>query len=40
MTWRRILRGVHPDERTEWLDAVPGWAVEYLEPGILTAPAA
>ena len=38
MTWRRILRGVHPDERTEWRDAVPGWAAEYLEPGILTAP--
>jgi hypothetical protein len=39
MTWRRILRGVHPGERTEWQDAVPGWVAEYLEPGILTAPA-
>ena len=39
MTWRRILRGVHPEERAEWRDAVPGWAAEYLEPGILTAPA-
>lgn len=37
MTWRRILRGVHPADRAEWLDAVPGWAAEYLEPGILTA---
>jgi hypothetical protein len=35
MTWQRILRGVHPAERTEWLDAVPGWAAEYLEPGTL-----
>jgi hypothetical protein len=40
MTWRRILRGVHPAERGEWQDAVPGWTAEYLEPGILTAPAA
>ena len=40
MTWQRILRGVHPDERTEWLDAVPGWAGEYLEPGSLTGRAA
>jgi hypothetical protein len=40
MTWRRILRGVHPDERTEWRDAVPGWTAEYLEPGILTPVAA
>ena len=32
MTWRRILRGVHPTERTEWQDAVPGWTAEYLEP--------
>ena len=38
MTWRRILRGVHPDERAEWQDAVPGWTAEYLELGILTAP--
>jgi Ser/Thr protein kinase RdoA (MazF antagonist) len=40
MTWRRILRGVHPAERAEWQDAVPGWTAEYLEPGILIAPAA
>jgi hypothetical protein len=39
MTWRRILRGVHPAERVEWQDAVPGWIAEYLEPGILAAPA-
>ena len=38
MTWRRILRGVHPAERTDWQDAVPGWTAESLEPGILTAP--
>jgi hypothetical protein len=40
MTWRRILRGVHPAERVEWQDAVPGWTAEYLEPGMLAAPAA
>jgi hypothetical protein len=40
MTWRRILRGVHEAERAEWQDAVPGWVAEYLEPGILAAPAA
>jgi hypothetical protein len=40
MTWRRILRGVHPAERIEWQDAVPGWTAEYLEPGSLTATAA
>jgi hypothetical protein len=40
MTWRRILRGVHPAERTEWLDAVPWWTAQYLEPGILTPVAA
>lgn len=40
LTWRRILRGVHPAERGEWQDAVPGWAAEYLEPGSLTGPAA
>jgi hypothetical protein len=39
MTWRRILRGVHPIERVEWQDAVPGWIAEYLEPGILAASA-
>jgi hypothetical protein len=36
LTWRRILRGVHPAERVEWQDAVPGWTAEYLEPGTLT----
>ena len=40
MTWRRILRGVHPAERTEWQTAVPWWTAEYLEPGILTTVAA
>jgi hypothetical protein len=40
LTWLRILRGVHPIERTEWQDAVPGWTAEYLEPGSLTGPAA
>jgi hypothetical protein len=40
MTWQRILRGVHPDERAEWLDAVPGWTAEYLEPGSLAGRAA
>jgi hypothetical protein len=38
LTWRRILRGVHPGERAEWQDAVPGWTAEHLEPGTL-APA-
>ena len=33
LTWRRILRGVHPAERAEWADSVPGWTAEYLEPG-------
>ena len=36
VTWRRILRGVHPAERTAWADAVPGWTAEHLEPGTLT----
>ena len=40
LTWRRILGGVHPAERAEWADAVPGWVAEYLEPGILVAPTA
>ena len=40
LTWRRILRGVHPADRVEWQDAVPGWAAESLEPGTLTAPTA
>jgi hypothetical protein len=39
MTWRRILRGVHAAERTEWQTAVPWWTAEYLQPGILAAPA-
>jgi hypothetical protein len=40
LTWRRILRGVHPDERGEWADSVPGWTAEYLRPGPLAgAPA-
>ncbi|TFV86130.1 phosphotransferase [Blastococcus sp. CT_GayMR16] len=39
LTWRRILRGVHAAERTEWQDSVPGWTAEHLEPGTLIAPA-
>jgi hypothetical protein len=39
LTWRRILLGIHPAERAEWADSVPGWMAEYLEPGSL-APAA
>jgi hypothetical protein len=37
LTWRRILRGVHPGERAEWAGSVPGWTAEYLEPGPLAA---
>ena len=37
LTWRRILRGVHADERAEWADAVPGWTAEQLAPGPLSA---
>ena len=37
LTWRRILRGVHSAERTEWAASVPGWTAEHLEPGALTA---
>jgi hypothetical protein len=37
LTWRQILRGVHPAERAEWADSVPGWTAEHLEPGTLTA---
>ena len=33
LTWRRILRGIHPDERARWADAVPGWTVGHLAPG-------
>jgi hypothetical protein len=40
LTWRRILRGVHPAERIEWQGSVPGWTAEHLEPGPLTAPSA
>jgi hypothetical protein len=39
LTWRRILRGVHPAERAEWQGSVPGWTAESLEPGTLTVPA-
>jgi hypothetical protein len=35
LTWRRILRGVHPGERAEWADSVPGWTAEHLAPGPL-----
>ncbi|MCF6508279.1 aminoglycoside phosphotransferase family protein [Blastococcus sp. MG754426] len=35
LTWRRILRGVHEAERTEWAGAVPGWTAEHLAPGPL-----
>jgi hypothetical protein len=37
LTWRRILRGVHADERAEWADSVPGWTAEHLQPGLLAA---
>jgi hypothetical protein len=37
LTWRRILRGVHADERSAWADSVPGWTAEHLQPGPLTA---
>ena len=40
LTWRRILSGVHPAERTEWQGSVAGWTAEYLEPGSLAEPAA
>ena len=32
LTWHRILLGVHPAERAEWQDAVPGWAAEPPRP--------
>ncbi|WP_347060525.1 hypothetical protein ABC795_08295 [Blastococcus sp. HT6-30] len=35
LTWRRILRGVHADERAEWNGQVPGWTAEHLAPGPL-----
>jgi hypothetical protein len=37
LSWRRILRGVHPGERAQWQDSVPGWTAEHLERGTLTA---
>jgi hypothetical protein len=36
LTVRRILRGVHADERAHWADAAPGWMAQHLEPGPLT----
>ena len=33
LTWHRILLGVHPGERAEWQDSVPGWAAEPPTPG-------
>ncbi|RBY93397.1 aminoglycoside phosphotransferase family protein [Blastococcus sp. TF02-8] len=36
-SWRRILRGVHPEERTEWAEQVPGWTAQHLAPGTLRA---
>ncbi|SDF43813.1 Phosphotransferase enzyme family protein [Blastococcus fimeti] len=38
LTWRRILRGVHPDERGDWAASVPEWTAEHLAPGPLAAP--
>jgi hypothetical protein len=35
LTWRRILLGIHPDERADWQASVPGWAAETMEPGPL-----
>jgi hypothetical protein len=35
LSWRRILRGVHPAELPEWQAAVPGWTAEHLEPSTL-----
>ena len=37
LTWRRVLRGVVPEDRVEWQDSVPGWTAEHLEPGSLSA---
>ncbi|MGY2003039.1 phosphotransferase [Blastococcus sp. SYSU DS1024] len=36
LTWRRILRGVHPAERAEWAGQVAGWTAEHLAPGPLS----
>ena len=33
LTWRRILAGVHADERAAWAGSVPGWTAEHLAPG-------
>jgi hypothetical protein len=35
LTWRRILRGVHPGERGEWQLSVAEWTAEHLAPGPL-----
>jgi hypothetical protein len=35
LTWNRILRGVHAEERAEWQASVPGWAAEAAGPGPL-----
>ncbi|TFV50355.1 phosphotransferase [Blastococcus sp. TF02A_35] len=35
VTWRRILRGVHREERAEWAAQVPGWTARHLAPGTL-----
>ncbi len=37
LTWRRILRGVHPGERGQWQNSVADWTGEHLAPGPLTA---
>lgn len=39
LTWRRILRGVHPAERGEWQLSVPDWTAEHLAPGPLAGAA-
>lgn len=39
LSWRRILDGVHAEERGEWQAAVAGWTAEHLAPGPLQAPA-
>ncbi|MCA0143390.1 phosphotransferase [Blastococcus sp. LR1] len=35
LSWRRILRGVHPEERVEWADQVARWTAMHLAPGTL-----
>jgi hypothetical protein len=37
LTWRRILRGIHADERAEWAGSLPGWMADHLQPGLLAA---